>query len=196
MSMYLTSSERARLEDYQEFWNFYNGYHWENVAEDDRQEFTTNWCARFVNKYVATEFNSGFLFKFDASVEEKVVPFLNNVWDDNNGSDLMAKVGQEKSITGDAYVHVFFESPDEINDPFGMYPKGRIRLFSIPASLVFPKYKDGYNDSFDALESITIMYPINTVNSVSTVTSIKNLKTRFFFFANFAQFLQCLRHHH
>ena len=94
MNIYLTSSERSRLEDYQEFWNFYNGYHWENVAEDDRQEFTTNWCARFVNKYVATEFNSGFLFKFDASVEEKVVPFLNNVWDDNNGSDLMTKVGQ------------------------------------------------------------------------------------------------------
>lgn len=169
MNIYLTSSERSRLEDYQEFWNFYNGYHWENVAEDDRQEFTTNWCARFVNKYVATEFNSGFIFKFDASVEEKVVPFLNNVWDDNNGSDLMTKVGQEKSITGDAYVHVFFESPDEINDPFGMYPKGRIRLFSIPASLVFPKYKDGYNDSFDALESITIMYPINTEGILGNV---------------------------
>ena len=28
MNIYLTSSERARLEDYQEFWNFYNGYHW------------------------------------------------------------------------------------------------------------------------------------------------------------------------
>lgn len=162
MNIYLTTSDRERLKDYQEYWNFYNGYHWENVVEDDRQESTTNWCARFVNKYVATEFNSGFLFKFDPSVEESVVPFLNNVWDDNNGSDLMAKVGQEKSITGDAYVHVYFENADEVNDPFGMYPKGRIRFFSIPSSLVFPKYKDGYNDSFDALESVTIMYPIET----------------------------------
>ena len=162
MNLYLTPEDRTRLANYQNYWNFYNGYHWENIKEDDRPESTTNWCARFVNKYVSTEFNSGFLFKFDQDVEETVTPFLNNIWDDNNGSDLMTKVGQEKSITGDAYVHVFFESTEEINDPFGMYPKGRIRLFSVPSSLVFPKYKDGYNDGFDALESVTIMYPIET----------------------------------
>lgn len=158
MSLYLTTEDRQRLRDYHEYWNFYNGYQWEDVVDDDRPENTTNWCARFVNKYVATEFNSGFLFKFDPKVEETTVPFLNNVWDDNDGSDLMAKVGQVKSVTGDGYVHVYFESSDEIVDPFEMYPNGRIRLFTIPSSLVFPKYKDGYNDNFDALESVTIMY--------------------------------------
>lgn len=167
MDMYLTEEDRQRLKDYQSFWNFYTGYHWEEVLSDeDKPETTTNWCGRFVNKYVATEFNSGFLFKFDPKVEETVTPFLNNVWDDNNGSDLMAKVGQTKSVTGDAYVQVFFESPDEIDDPFGMYPEGRIRLFNVPSSLVFPKYKDGYDDSFDALESVTIMYPTDMGNTV------------------------------
>ena len=162
MSLYLSAEDKQRLKDYQEYWNFYNGYQWENIVEDDKPETTTNWCSRFVNKYVATEFNSGFLFKFEPEVEEVTVPFLNAVWDDNDGSDLMAKVGQVKSVTGDAYVHVFFEAPDEINDPFGIYPNGRIRLFNIPSSIVFPKYKDGYNDSFDALESVTIMYPVET----------------------------------
>ena len=160
MSLYMTNEDKERLKDYQNFWNFYNGYQWENIVEDDKPETTTNWCARFVNKYVAMEFNSGFLFKFDPEVEEITVPFLNGVWDDNDGSDLMAKVGQSKSVTGDGYVHIYYESPEEINDPFGMYPKGRIRLFNIPSGLVFPKYKDGYNDNFDALESVTIMYPV------------------------------------
>lgn len=160
MSLYMTNEDKERLREYQKFWNFYNGYHWEDVVDDDKPETTTNWCSRFVNKYVAMEFNSGFLFKFDPKVEEVTVPFLNGVWDDNDGSDLMAKIGQSKSVTGDGYIHIHYEAPSEINDPFGMYPKGRIRLFNIPSGLVFPKYKDGYNDSFDALESVTIMYPV------------------------------------
>ncbi len=159
INTYLSEDDRVRIRDYQNYWNFYNGYHWEQVIDDDdKTETTTNWCARFVDKYVASEFNSGFLFKFDSKVEEKVLPFLNEVWDDNDGSDLMSKVGQAKSITGDAFVHIYFEPPDKDKDPFGMYPKGRIRLFNIPPNLVFPKYKDGYNDNFDALESVTIMY--------------------------------------
>lgn len=161
MSLYMNEEDKQRLRDYSDYWNFYNGYHWEGIVSDDRPEVTTNWCGRFVDKYVATEFNSGFLFKFDKKVEEIVLPFLNSVWDDNNGSDLMSKVGQIKSVTGDAYVHVAFEEAEDMNDPFGMYPKGRIRLYAIPSSLVFPKYKDGYNDGFDALESVTVMYAVD-----------------------------------
>ena len=125
MSIYMSVEDKERLKDYQNFWNFYNGYQWENIVEDDKPETTTNWCARFVNKYVAMEFNSGFLFKFDPEVESITVPFLNGVWDDNDGSDLMAKVGQSKSVTGDGSVHIYYESPEEINDPFSMYPKHR-----------------------------------------------------------------------
>ena len=132
MSLYMNEDDKQRLRDYSDYWNFYNGYHWEGIVSDDRPEVTTNWCGRFVDKYVATEFNSGFLFKFDKKVEEIVLPFLNSVWDDNNGSDLMSKVGQIKSVTGDAYVHVAFEEAEDMNDPFGMYPKGRIRLYAIP----------------------------------------------------------------
>lgn len=76
MSVYLSDEDRQRLRDYQHYWNFYNGYHWEEIyGDEDRTETTTNWCARFVDKYVATEFNSGFLFKFDPSVEETTLPF-------------------------------------------------------------------------------------------------------------------------
>ena len=68
MSLYMNEEDKQRLRDYSDYWNFYNGYHWEGIVSDDRPEVTTNWCGRFVDKYVATEFNSGFLFKFDKKV--------------------------------------------------------------------------------------------------------------------------------
>lgn len=156
---YLGEAELQRIADYEKFWNFYLGYHFEDMpVEEDAPQIVQNWCRRFVDKYVSTEFNSGFTFKFDKSVEKEILPFLNNVWDDNDGSELMLNVGQCKDVTGDGYIHVHYESPQEIDDPFGMYPKGRIRLFSIPSNIVFPKYKDGYDSSQQAIESVSIIY--------------------------------------
>lgn len=158
---YLGEADLARLAEYERFWNFFLGYHFDYIAtNEDSPQTTQNWCRRFVNKYVSTEFNGGFTFKFDKEFEKDIQSFVNGVWDDNNGSELMMNVGQCKSVTGDAYIHVHYESPSEIDDPFGMYPKGRIRLFSIPSSIVFPKYKDGYNGSPDALESVSIIYNV------------------------------------
>lgn len=167
---YLSEEDLARLAQYEKYWNFMLGYHYDYIPVDEYSpENTQNWCRRFVNKYVSTEFNSGFTFKFDRDVDEsKPLKFLNSVWEDNSGSSLMLKVGQCKSVTGDAYVHVHYESPSEIDDPFGIYPKGRIRLFSIPSSIVFPKYKDGYNDSPDALESVSIIYNVERESALFT----------------------------
>ena len=105
ITKFLNEDDRQRVKEYARYWNYYNGYHFEEVLNDeDSPEITTNWVARFINKYVATEFNSGFLFKFEnKDIEEKVLPFLNNVWDDNDGSSLMSKIGKSKGVTGDAY---------------------------------------------------------------------------------------------
>ena len=42
MSLYMTNEDKERLREYQKFWNFYNGYHWEDVVDDDKPETTTN----------------------------------------------------------------------------------------------------------------------------------------------------------
>lgn len=158
---FLPEEDLKRLKEYEKFWNFYLGYHYEFIPTDeDAPQLVENWCRRFVDKYVSTEFNNGFIFKFNKEVEDSILPFLNSVWEDNDGSQLMLNIGQGKSVTGDAYVQVYFEPPSEIDDPFGAYPKGRIRLFAIPSNIVFPKYKDGYNNSYDALESVSIIYNV------------------------------------
>ena len=92
------------------------------------------------------------------TVREKTLSdYLSQVCDDNNRATLLTEIGQTKSITGEAWVKIQFEDPEDMNDPFEEYPDGRIRLSCIPTQFAFPKFND--HDK-DRLESLLIMYPI------------------------------------
>lgn len=160
----LSPNEQRRLQRYLINYNFYEGYHWEGIKQADKPQVTQNWCRRFVDKFVSAEFNSGIRFKFDSDTEKDILPFLSQVWEDNNQGELLNSMGQMKSVTGDGYVGVFFENPDTpgFDDPFGLYPDGRIRVYSIPASICYPEYGDGYDT--DNMISCQILYPIQVNN--------------------------------
>ena len=168
----LNAEDVQRIRKYMTNWNFYDGFHWEQIESSDKPQVTQNWCRRFVNKFVSAEFNGGLSFKFDEEVEDVVLPFLDEIWDDNKQDKLLQEVGQLKGVTGDAYVHIHFEpkfledgSPNpDFDDPFDLYEKGRIRLFLVPSSICFPTFKDGYDT--DAMESCTIMFPIRKAPTV------------------------------
>lgn len=98
------------------------------------------------------ELQGGFTIK-----EKTLGDYLLQVWEDNKKDTLLTELGQTKSITGEAWVKVQFEDPEDMNDPFEEYPKGRIRLSCIPTQFVFPRFSD--HDK-DRLESLLIMYPI------------------------------------
>ena len=98
------------------------------------------------------ELQGGFTIK-----EKTLGDYLFQVWKDNKKDTLLTELGQTKSITGEAWVKVQFEDPEDMNDPFEEYPKGRIRLSCIPTQFVFPRFND--HDK-DRLESLLIMYPI------------------------------------
>ena len=53
LSEHLTSTDRELLDEYIEKWNFYEGYHWENIELQDKPQVTKNYCRAFVNKFVA-----------------------------------------------------------------------------------------------------------------------------------------------
>lgn len=90
-------------------------------------------------------------------VEKTVGDFLNAVWDSNKREELLVEIGQTKSISGEAWVKVSFESPEDLDDPFEEYPDGRIRLVCIPTQYVFPTFNQHDKDKLD---SLLIMYPI------------------------------------
>ena len=84
--------------------------------------------------------------------------FLSEVWKDNNKDELLVEMGQTKSITGEVWVKVQYQSPEDLNDPFEEYPNGRIRLSVTPTQFAFPQFNDHDKDT---LESLLIMYPIH-----------------------------------
>lgn len=89
--------------------------------------------------------------------EKTQAEYLNEVWDNNNRDTLITELGQTKSITGEAWVKVQCQSPEDYRDPFEEFPDGRIKLSVIPTQFVFPRYNDHDKDE---LESLLIMYPI------------------------------------
>lgn len=161
LDSHLTSDERDRLSKTQEFWNFYEGYHWEDIQDiGERPQITENYCRAFVDKFVAFEFGTGFRVKSPFEDNDEVTPvtdFINEVWDDNKKDSLCTELGQTKSVSGFGCLQVRYDKPGTFEDPFEEYPKGRIRLINMPSHIVFPRF-----DPHDREKIIELMiaYPI------------------------------------
>lgn len=162
----LSSEDVTRLAEYRRKWNFYEGYHWEDIEKSDKTEVTKNYCRPFVNKLVSFELGTGFNIKMKPDVENIVLPFLTEVWDDNGKERFCNEFGQMKSVTGDGWIQVSY-SPKyledgslnpQLYDPYNEYEKGRIRITVVPSNIIFPEYASGYDK--DRLIKVTVMYPI------------------------------------
>lgn len=161
LDSHLTTDERNRLYKTQEFWNFYEGYHWEGIQDvGDRPQITENYCRAFVDKFVAFEFGTGFRIKSPFEDNDETTPttdFINSIWKDNKKEILCTELGQTKSISGFGCVQIRFDEAGSFDDPFDEYPKGRIRLINMPSHIVFPRF-DPHDK--DRLIELMIAYPI------------------------------------
>lgn len=150
LSSDLDDQQLKRLTKCKKYWNFYEGYHWEDMPDVDTPEVTVNYCAAFVNKFVAFELGKGFTFTVHKDLFNTIVTqdkrtlfkYLEDVWEDNNQYIFATELGQMKSVTGEAWVQVRYYSPEELKDIdfFNKYPDGRIKLLLQPTSVVFPEY--------------------------------------------------------
>lgn len=164
----LDNRQVERLRRIKQAWNFYDGYHWEDLPEQDTAELTINYCRAFVDKFVAFELGKGFSLTTSKKLEGKKVTsdgrtifeYLEDVWEDNNQFLFITEMGQMKSITGDAWVQVRYYEPEELDDPFNEYPDGRIQLLLMPTSVVFPEYDPHQRG---VLTKLTIMYTYEKV---------------------------------
>lgn len=159
----LTNREILRFKRIRRNWNFYEGYHWEEFPEQDGPELTVNYCRSFVNKIVSFELGKAFTFTTKKELEsKKVTPdgrtsfqFLEDVWEDNNQYLFGIEMGQMKSVTGEAWIQVRYVSPDDLNDPYGKYPDGRVQIMLMPTETIWPEF-----DPHDRkkLVRLTVMY--------------------------------------
>lgn len=159
----LDAKQSERLRKIRQAWNFYEGYHWEDLPEQDTPEITVNYCRAFVDKFVAFELGRVFSFTTHKNMEGKIITndgrtvfqYLEDIWEDNNQYLFCTEMGQMKSITGEAWVQVRYFDPEELNDPFKEYPDGRIKLLLMPTSTIFPEF-DPHERG--VLVRVTILY--------------------------------------
>ena len=164
----LDSKQSDRLKRIKRAWNFYEGYHWEEMPEQETPELTINYCRAFVNKFVSFELGKAFSISTHNSMEGiKVTPdgrtlfeYLEDVWEDNQQYRLATEIGQMKSVTGEAWLQVRYMRPEEMDDPYGEYPNGRLRIMLMPTSVVFPEF-DPHDR--EVLTRVTIMYPYDKI---------------------------------
>lgn len=161
----LDNEQMKRLNHIRKNWNFYEGYHWEDIPAQDSPETTTNYCRAFVDKFVAFELGKAFTFSTHQAVAKQHVTtdgrtlfeYLEDVWEDNEQYLFVVEMGQMKSITGEAWVQVKFTDPEDIEeaDPFNEYPEGRLELLLMPTGYIFPTF-DPHKKG--VLESLSIIY--------------------------------------
>lgn len=177
----ISDKDVKRLANIRRAWNFYEGFHWEELPDNDKPQVTENYCRPFVNKFVTFELGKEFNISYENKDLETLevdndgttlISFLNNVWRENNKGKLCIELGQMKSITGDGWLQVKYFSPEQLDDPFGEFPKGKIRILVVPTNLVFPEYDE--HDT-DKIVKLTIMYPIQ-VQSKSPILRKSNFK--------------------
>lgn len=159
----LTNKEIDRLKRIRRNWNFYEGYHWEDFPSQDGTELTINYCRAFVNKIVSFELGKAFSFTTRKEYEKDAITkdgrttfqYLEDVWEDNNQYQFCTEFGQMKSVTGEAWIQVRFISPEEMKDPYGKYPNGRVQISLMPSEVIWPEY-----DPHDRkkLVRLTVMY--------------------------------------
>ena len=144
----LTKEQSDRIFKVKNYWNFYEGYHWERVPSQDGIEMTVNYCRVFVDKLVSFELGNGFNLQLKSGLSDLQVnsdgqtlyDYLDTVWKDNDRYQFCTELGQVKSVTGEAWVQVTFIPPEDLEDPFGEYPNGRIKLSIMPTQVMFPTY--------------------------------------------------------
>lgn len=160
----LSLEQVDRLEKIKKAWDFYEGYHWQDIPITDKPQITENYCRPFVNKFVSFELGSAFSINIDKDILDKYqegeythLDYLNEVWKDSKKESLCIELGQSKSITGDGWLQVRYYPSKELEDPFREYPNGKILVTVVPTSVVFPEY-DLYDKS--KLVKVTIAYPV------------------------------------
>ena len=168
----LDAKQTSRLEKIRKAWDFYEGYHWEELPEQDTPELTYNYCRAFVDKFVAFELGKSFSITTHKDLEGKQITkdgrtlfeYLEDVWEDNDQYIFCTELGQMKSITGEAWVQVQYIPPEQLNDPFNQYPDGRIRVMLMDTSTVFPEFDPHERGK---LLKVTVMYEYEAIEKTA-----------------------------
>src|SRR3972149_6010118 len=146
--------DTRRFSRYMILYKFFMGDHWSDLRipkQHDDDIVTANFCEPFVNKGAAFLMNRGWSIKDeDDDFSEETLPFLNQVWKDNNKELICYETAQLGGCLGDFCWVVMRDN------------QGDYQILNIPPLFVHPLYHPANNKR---LLRVTIEYPLYTISS-------------------------------
>lgn len=145
-----------------------------SVAQEDKSVTTND---KKIDVSMELDPVTGEVNRTEEVVEKTALDFLNGVWDSNKRDILALEIGQTKSVTGEAWVKVDYESPEDMHDPFEEYPDGKMKLSVIPTQYCYPVFNQ---HNKEVLEELLIMYPISKEKRTGILRSKTKMVTEIY----------------
>jgi Phage portal protein, SPP1 Gp6-like len=136
----LEQAEVLRLKRYNEFWRFYLGHHWEFAREGGEPLVTVNYSRRIADKIADWMCNEGIVMKTAPSLQNTVLPILEEVWKYNNLQEWLRTYVLTGGVTGDVFALVTYEQPTEQARRVNPHTQGRIKVQILGSEQVFPTW--------------------------------------------------------
>jgi len=154
----LEQAELLRVQRYNEHWRFYYGKHWIFDREDGEPLVTLNYFKKFIDKSVDFLTSKGFSISVPDALTEITKPFLDEVWEYNGRDALAHDIATMGSVTGDAFILVTYEEPNEMQRKVNPFSQGKIRLNLLGSEQVYPTWDPLNVDTLTAVRIETIYY--------------------------------------
>ena len=128
-----------RLNHYALNWAMYLGHHWSHRREVGEHQYTANFYRAFTDYLNRFTFAKGVFFETPEATAGIIPDMLQRVWEkDNNKAQVLLEIGQQGSVSGDAFVKVAYEEP--YVDSIGIPQPGRCRVLPMNAAHCFPEW--------------------------------------------------------
>ena len=128
-----------RLNRYALNWALYLGHHWSHRREIGEHQHTSNFYRAFTDYLNRFTFGKGVRFNTPEATTAILPDILQRVWEkDNHRESVLLEMGQQGSVSGDAFVKVAYEEP--YVDTAGIVVPGRVRILPLNAAHCFPEW--------------------------------------------------------
>lgn len=164
LGLEMSETDRQRVLRYSTYWQFYLGRQWAWKREEGEPQMTFNYARAFVDKSVSFLFGKGFNWVIkDERTRQIINPALKTIWKDNNQVLWGMEAGQMGAVSGDTFVKVGWEDPNEFN----LLKKGRVRMIILDSSHCFPEWHPHNKDVMTSFR-ISYMYEVPTLKGQKT----------------------------
>lgn len=128
-----------RLNRYSLNWAMYLGHHYSYRRPTGDAQMVLNYYRAFTDFVINFTFGKSVQFRSPKATEAIVPDLLERVWEvDNNKATVLWEIGQQGSVSGDAFIKVAYE--EAYRDPAGLLHPGRVRILPLNASFAFPEF--------------------------------------------------------